>query len=69
MCLKRFRKARLAYEDLCKKIYFLFFLTFLIAGCSQEQIEPPDTLEAPIIYDPLEEMDSPDWEWLDKIFN
>ena len=25
--------------------------------------------EAPIIYDPLEEMDSPDWEWLDKIFD
>jgi|TARA_B100000678_G_scaffold267979_1_gene253930 hypothetical protein len=25
--------------------------------------------EAPIIYDPLEEMNSPDWEWLDKIFN
>jgi len=25
--------------------------------------------ESPIIYDPLEEMDSPDWEWLDKIFN
>ena len=25
--------------------------------------------ESPIIYDPLEEMDSPDWEWLDKIFD
>jgi hypothetical protein len=24
--------------------------------------------EAPIVYDPLEEMDSPDWKWLDKIF-